>query len=172
VALAGNYNLAVNVDITSSATQKVRQQMTDTIATISQVSPILLSLEKAQAVTTAGIAKATELGIPFTFTVLDGGGNVVLTTRMDGAALASIDTSQSKARTSVYFGAPTAALAGAVAPSAPMFSIETAANLPLAFVGGGVPITDAAGVVIGALGAGGGTPDQDHEVASTAIAAL
>ena len=91
---------------------------------------------------------------------------------MDGAALASIDLSLAKARTSVYFGAPTADLAAAVAPTAPLATAETASTRALAFVAGAVPITDENGVVIGAFGAGGGSPDQDHEIASAAVASL
>lgn len=93
-------------------------------------------------------------------------------TRMDGAAIASIDTSIAKARTSVLLGAATADLAGAVRGDGPLVSIETATSTQLAFVAGAVPIADAAGVVIGAIGAGGGTPDQDHQVALAGMAAL
>ena len=37
---------------------------------------------------------------------------------------------------------------------------------------GGVPVTDEAGTVIGAVGAGGGTPEEDHEVAAAAAAVI
>jgi len=40
----------------------------------------------------------------------------------------------------------------------------------MVFVGGAVPVTDAHGAVIGAVG--GGYPDQDHEVAEAVKAAL
>jgi uncharacterized protein GlcG (DUF336 family) len=91
---------------------------------------------------------------------------------MDGAALASVDSSQAKARTSVYFAASTRDLAGAVQPGAPMFGIESGFTDPVVFVGGAVPVTDAHGTVIGAVGVGGGYPDQDHEVAEAVKAAL
>ncbi|MCY1136623.1 heme-binding protein [Actinoplanes sp. Pm04-4] len=140
--------------------------------TIAQISPVTLSLATATRLTEAAVAKASEIGIPYTITVIDGGGHVVLATRMDGAALVSIDTSVAKARTSVYFGAATADLGGAVQPGAPLFTIATATTSPLIFVAGGIPVHDAAGVVVGAIGAGGGSPEQDHEVAATAVGAL
>lgn len=140
--------------------------------TMAQISPVTLSLETAHRLTLAATKKAEEIGIPYTITVVDGGGNVVHVSRMDGAALASIDTSVAKARTSVYFGAPTADLAGAVQPGAPLHTIQTSTVQPLAFVGGAVPVTDGAGVVIGAIGAGGGSPQQDHDVATAAVEAL
>jgi uncharacterized protein GlcG (DUF336 family) len=142
------------------------------MTTIAQISPIILTLDEARILTDAAIEQAKQLGIPYTITVIDGGANTVLVTRMDGAALASVDASLAKARTSVYFGAATADLAGAVEPGAPMHSMPSATNLPVCFVGGAIPITDANGVVIGAIGAGGGMPDQDNEVAKQAVAAL
>jgi uncharacterized protein GlcG (DUF336 family) len=36
-------------------------------------------------------------------------------------------------------------------------------------VAGGVPLTDELGTVIGAIDAGGGMPDQDHDVAAAAV---
>jgi len=35
-------------------------------------------------------------------------------------------------------------------------------------MGGGIPITDAKGNLLGALGVSGGTPEQDAEIAQTA----
>ncbi|GAA1223926.1 GlcG/HbpS family heme-binding protein [Pseudonocardia alaniniphila] len=139
---------------------------------MAQISPVTLSLESAHRLAVAATKKAEEIGIPYTVTIVDGGGNVVHVSRMDGAALASIDTSLSKARTSVYFGAATADLASAVQPGAPLYTIPTSTVLPLAFVAGAVPVADSAGVVIGAVGAGGGSPQQDHEVAISAASAL
>lgn len=139
---------------------------------VTQISPIVLPLEVAQRVTETAIEKAEQLGVPYTLTVLDGSGNLVYATRMDGAAIASIDTSLAKARTSVFFGAATSDLAAAVTSGSPLATIETATEQKLAFVAGGVPIKDAKGVVIGAIGAGGGTPAQDDDVAQTAVSSL
>lgn len=140
--------------------------------TMTQISPIILSLENAHKATEAALAEVDKIGIPYTLTVVDGAGLLVHLTRMNGAAIASIDTSIAKARTAVYFGAATADLAGAIADGAPLASIQTSVSLPLAFVAGAVPITDTQGVVVGAFGAGGGSPQQDHQVAAAAVAAL
>jgi uncharacterized protein GlcG (DUF336 family) len=138
---------------------------------LAQISPIILPLETARAITERAIEKVAEIGVPYTITVLDGSGNLVVSTRMDGAALASIETSVAKARTAIFFGAPTKDLAGAVASGAPLSTIETSMHTPLAFVSGGFPIKNKDGVVIGAVGAGGAAPDQDHAVAEYAVAA-
>ena len=120
----------------------------------------------------AGRAKAAQLGIAFTIAIVDAGAHLVALSRQDGAALASVESSHAKARTSVLFGAPTKDLAGAVQPGAPMFGIESGFRDTLAFVGGGVPVTDSAGRLIGAIGVGGGYPDQDNEIAEAVNQAL
>jgi len=141
-------------------------------STMRQISPVILSLEAAQSATAAALKKIRTLDIPYTVSVVDGAGHIVLMTRMDGAAIASIDTSIAKARTSVYFGAATKDLAAAVADGQPLATIQTSTSIPLAFVAGAVPIKNGAGVVVGAIGAGGGSPQQDHEVAAAALSAL
>lgn len=134
-----------------------------------QISPVILPLEAAQKMTAKAIERIATIGIPYTLSVLDGAGNLVLSTRMDGAALASLDTSVAKARTAVLFGAATKDLAASVADGQPLATVQTSTVSPLAFVAGGVPVRNEDGVVIGAFGAGGGSPAQDHEVASFAV---
>jgi uncharacterized protein GlcG (DUF336 family) len=131
-----------------------------------------ITLAGAEKAIEAGKSKAAQLGIAFTITIVDAGVHLVAVSRMDGAALASVESSQAKARTSVFFASATRDLAPAVQPGAPMFGIESGFRDTLAFVGGGVPVTDANGAVIGAVGVGGGYPDQDHEVAEAVKSAL
>jgi uncharacterized protein GlcG (DUF336 family) len=142
------------------------------MADIQQLSVTTLPLADAERAIGAGKAKAAELGVACNIVVLDAGAHLVASARIDGAALAAVETSQVKARTAVLFAQPTKDLAAAVQPGRPLFSIEAATREPLAFVPGGIPVTDQQGRVIGAVGAGGGTPDQDHQVAEAARAAL
>jgi uncharacterized protein GlcG (DUF336 family) len=124
-----------------------------------------ITLSSADKAIEAGKAKAAHLGIAFTIAVVDEAANLVAVSRMDGAALASVEASQAKARTSVYFGQSTQKLAPAVQPGAPMFGIEAGFRDPLLFVGGGVPIIGADGRLLGAIGVGGGSPDDDVVIA-------
>ena len=131
-----------------------------------------ITLEQAQRIIAAAAEKANELGVPSSFTVLDTGARMVASVRQDGAPLVSIDSSFAKARTSVFFGgAQTADLAPAVQPGAPLFSLGDASTEQLTFVGGGLPIV-ADGTVIGALGSGGGTPDQDIQIARAGVSSV
>jgi uncharacterized protein GlcG (DUF336 family) len=132
----------------------------------------MITLSSAAKAIDAGKDKAAQLGIAFTITVVDAGGHLVALSRMDGAALGSVEASQAKARTSVMFAAPTRDLAGAVQPGAAMFGLATGFRDPVAFVAGGVPVTDPDGILIGAVGVGGGYPDNDDEVAEAVRTAL
>ena len=129
-----------------------------------------ITLTQAQRIIAAADAKAAELGVPSSITVLDDGARMVASVRQDGAPLVSIDSSFAKARTSVYFGgAATGDLAAAIQPGAPLYTRGAASNEPLAVLAGGLPITDESGTVIGAVGSGGGTPDQDAVIAQAGI---
>ncbi len=131
-----------------------------------------ITLTRAAKAIEVGTVEGAELGIPFTISIVDAGAHVITVSRMDGAALASVELSQAKARTSVLFAQPTRNLVAAVQPGAPMFGIESGTRDPLVFVAGGVPVIDPDGRLVGAVGVGGGYPDQDHQVAEAVLAAL
>ena len=131
-----------------------------------------ITLVRATKAIEAGNVQGAELGIPFTITVVDPGAHVVALSRMDGAALGSVELSQTKARTAVMFAQPTRNLAPAVQPGAALFGIETGTRDPMLFVAGGIPVLDPDGRLVGAIGVGGGYPDQDHLVAEAVLAAL
>jgi len=127
-----------------------------------------ITLETADRIITAGQEKARELGLNAVFAVLDAGANLVAFERMDGAWLASHDLALAKSRTSVMFEAPSEALNAPLQLGEPVAHFDHT-NGGLLLMGGGVPITDDAGRLLGALGVSGGTPEQDAEIARTAI---
>ena len=132
-----------------------------------------LTLAAAQRAITAAQDAASEQGVAVVVTIVDAGVQPVLIARQDGAPIAAVDASLSKARTTLYFGGTaTADLSGATAPGGPLFGFEHAVTVPLAFLGGAVPVRDAQAEVIGAVGVGGGTAEQDHAIAVAAAAAL
>ena len=140
--------------------------MTSTLSSV-------LSLTAAQTVVTAASARAEETGVPSSVTVLDASGRLVVAVRMDGAPLISLDTSAAKARTSVFFGgAASGDLVGAVQPGAPLYTIGAATGETLAFLAGAVPLRATDGTLLGAIGSGGGTPDQDAVIAQAGADAL
>jgi uncharacterized protein GlcG (DUF336 family) len=129
-----------------------------------------ISLTAARTLVDAGIAKAQEIGVPMTLVVVDESGILKAYARMDGNSLASVDIVPEKAYTAAAFRTPTHILAErSQSDPARLASLTSLPRVTL--LGGGFPITQN-GVVIGGIGAGGGTPQQDIEVAQAALAAL
>jgi len=85
--------------------------------------------------------------------------------------LGSIDISINKARTARFFVMNTGDLGQASQPGGPLFNIEVS-NGGLITFPGGVPLTNAAGEVIGAVGVSGSTVEDDHAVAAAGAGAL
>ena len=127
-----------------------------------------ISLSAASAAIGRGRIKAEELGLQAVLAVLDAGANLVAFERMDGAWLASTDLAVTKARTSVMFEAPSEALNTPLTLNQPVPHFDHT-NGGLLLMGGGMPIVDDAGVLVGAVGASGGTPEQDAEIARAAL---
>ncbi|MGP9761214.1 GlcG/HbpS family heme-binding protein [Corynebacterium sp. AOP12-C2-36] len=127
-----------------------------------------ITLEAATRAIDAGKRKARELGLNAVFAVLDAGANLVSFERMDRAWLASNDLAVAKARTSVMFEMPSEALNAPVQLGEPLAHFDHTSG-GLLLMGGGVPITDEDGNLLGALGVSGGTPEQDAEVARAAV---
>jgi uncharacterized protein GlcG (DUF336 family) len=130
-----------------------------------------LTLQDARMMIAAGEHKALELGIPYNLAVVDAGGNLVAHIRMDGAWLGSIDISIQKAWTARAFDMPTEDLAKMAQSGKPLFGIHSTNHDRVVIFAGGVPVKDGK-VVIGAVGASGGTVDQDEKVVEAAVAAF
>ena len=117
-----------------------------------------ISYESTAKMVAAAVAKAVELGCKQNVAVVDDGGNLKGFGRMDGAALLGVEGCQRKAFTAL-FGVGTQDLYKAIKEDQSLvvglshFSRAT-------MVGGGLPII-ADGEIIGGIGVGGGTVDED-----------
>jgi uncharacterized protein GlcG (DUF336 family) len=130
-----------------------------------------LTLSDARGLIAAGEKKAGELGIPYNIAVVDAGGGLIAHVRMDGAWLGSVDIAINKAWTARAFDMPTEKLAKMAQSGKPLFGIDSTNHEKVVIFGGGVPLK-MGDAVVGALGASGGTVDQDLEVAAAAAAAF
>ncbi|GAB20811.1 hypothetical protein GOEFS_132_00420 [Gordonia effusa NBRC 100432] len=130
-----------------------------------------ITLDHAESLIARGIAAARADGLNAVFAVFDTGANLVAFARMDGAWLASNELAQAKARTAVMFQAPTEALASPIEIGSPAPHFDHIHSPGLLLMGGGVPLFDKDGALIGGLGASGGTPEQDAALARTCVAA-
>lgn len=130
-----------------------------------------ISLELAQQAVHAAHQKALDLGLKMNIAVVDAGANLTAFIRMDDAWLGSIDIAIRKAKTARYFDMPTGDLGQASQPGGSLYNIEHS-NGGLITFPGGIPILDANGRVIGAIGVSGSTVENDHAVAEAGMHAV
>ena len=130
-----------------------------------------VTLASARRVIEAASKHAEKIGVPMNIAVVDAGANLVAFIRMDGSWLGSIDISQDKAFTARAFDMPTKELATMSQPGQPLFGIEASNDGRVVIFAGGIPLKSD-GQVVGAIGASGGRPDQDHSVAEAGATAF
>jgi uncharacterized protein GlcG (DUF336 family) len=130
-----------------------------------------ISTELARRIVEAAEAKANEMGIPFVIAIVDESGVLKAFSRMDGAALLSVQVAQDKAYTAVGFGLPTDGWFDFIKDDEPLSAGATAGIDRLVVFGGGFPI-DIGGTRVGAIGVSGAHWSQDMEVAQAGIAIL
>ena len=129
-----------------------------------------MKLELAAEIIARAQREAEKIGVAMTFAVVDSGGHLVALLRMDGASFLTVEIATGKAYTAVAFGAPSADLAkrfdgrGQFTAS---IAVVTHGRFMLGM--GGLPIV-ADEQVVGAIGASGGTGEQDVAVVEAALA--
>jgi glc operon protein GlcG len=123
----------------------------------------VLSYEGAEKMLAAATAKAKEIKVPQCVSIVDAGGHLLAFARMDGAFAMSLQTSLMKAKTAASYGEPTGNILAGVDIKLAIATQGERINLP-----GGLPVI-IDGRVVGAIGVGSGTGEQDREVAKAAL---
>ena len=105
--------------------------------------------------------------------VLDASGNIKASALEDGASMFRFDIARAKAWGAVGMGVSSRTL-GQRAKDNPNFFVSLAATAEGKFLPqtGAVVIKDQRGEIIGAMGASGGTGDEDEEICTTAIESI
>jgi len=133
---------------------------------------IEITLEMAERIGKAALAKAKEMNRPMSVSVVDESGRLVYYSRADGAGFFTFDTSRAKAMAAASFKRSTMEITEHKDANPLLWyslpSVVPAQALPSP---GGLPIFKD-GHVIGALGLGGGSPEEDHECALAGAAAI
>jgi uncharacterized protein GlcG (DUF336 family) len=130
-----------------------------------------ITAEQAQKGLAAGLAKAKELKSPSSIAIVDSGRNLLAYLRMDGALLASIEISRTKAYTARSLNMKTGDAMAYIQPGAPLFGMNTGHQPPFILFGGGQPITRG-GTIVGAVGVAGGMVPDDEAVAAAVAEAI
>lgn len=119
----------------------------------------------------AGVrAAAIEQNVALAAAVVDIGGNVVASSRMDGAQLVAMPLAIDKAWTAVACGAPTERWAESSAPGGSDWGLSTSLGGRLVVFPGGLPI-HSGGTLIGGIGVSGAAANVDRGCAEAALRA-
>src|SRR4051812_4129197 len=113
-------------------------------------------------------AESATQNVPVAVTVIDVHGNVVLTHRMTGAPVFSLELAERKAYTSALVGMRTADLVPLVQPGAALYPLLAVSGGRYSAIGGGVPLTGD-GQVIAGVGVSGGTTEEDIAIVEAAM---
>jgi uncharacterized protein GlcG (DUF336 family) len=132
-----------------------------------------LTLDQANGIIAAALARSTEAGYkPMAVVVLDDAGHVKAVQRQDGASMLRVDIATGKAWAAIGMGAASRVLTQR-AKDLPAFFNAIAASAQGKFIPqtGAVLIKQSDGRVIGAVGASGGTGDEDELICIAGIEA-
>lgn len=113
----------------------------------------------------AVMAQARRQGLGVVTAVCDAGTNLVAFKRDDTAFLVSIDVAVNKAYTAASLKMTTEQVGKLTQPGEGLYGLQYSTDGKLILFGGGVPLTDGDGKIVGALGVSGGTADQDKALA-------
>ena len=127
--------------------------------------------EAAHQVIAAAERKALEIATPMVIAVVDESGVLKALSRMDGAALLSVQVAQDKAYTAAGFGLSTDQWHDFIKNDPPLAAGATDGISRLVVFGGGYPIK-VGDQVVGGIGVSGGHYSQDMEVAQAGLAVI
>ncbi len=125
-----------------------------------------LTHDGALAMLEAAVAEAEAIGQPQCIVIVDASGETLAELRMTGAKFLSRKSAKAKARTAASIGAPSGNIPEEVGPA-----IAAATGGDVTRLQGGFPIV-VDGELIGGIGVGSGSPEQDCQVAKAALAVL
>ena len=129
-------------------------------------------LDQAMVMVEAAEQKAVEISVPMVISVVDMGGNLVLLHRMEDSLLASLEIAPNKAYTSVALKMPSASVQELAQEGKELQGIAVQHAGRIVEFGGGLPIYDADGKQIGAIGVSGGSVAEDTSVAQAGLDAV
>lgn len=130
-----------------------------------------ITLKTAKLMGEKALKKAEEIEVPVVFSVVDAGGNLLYTERMDDAFVTSVDIANNKAYTSWALKCGTNEISEVVQPGESLYGLNLTNNARIISFGGGFPVV-LEGQVIGAVGVSGGTVEEDMTIAKAALEIL
>ncbi len=112
------------------------------------------------------IAKAAEMGVKAVVAISNKAARPVLVECADDSYIASYDVALQKAFTVVSLKMSTATLKPLAQPGGPLYGIQFTNEGHIVIFGGGEPLQNKNGEIIGGLGVSGGSEEQDTALAA------
>ena len=128
-----------------------------------------VTAEQAKAAAAAAVAEAKKNQWTMAIAIVDPAGDLVYFEKMDNTQVGSVDVAQAKARSAARFKRPTKAFQDALAAGGEGWRILSLGGAVA--VDGGLPLMSG-GRIIGAIGASGGTSQQDGVTAAAGVSAI
>ncbi len=125
-----------------------------------------MTLSAARRLSEAVRRKAKEMGVNAVVAISNKGANPVLVECMDDSFIASYDVAFGKAYTVVSLKMSTANLKPLAQPGGSLYGIQFTNGGKIVIFGGGEPLYNKKGELIGGLGVSGGTEAQDTALAA------
>ncbi len=130
------------------------------------VSPRNITLECAQKLSAAIRKKAKEMGVNAVVAISNRAAQPpILVECMDDSYIASYDVAVQKAFTVVSLKMSTSDLKPLAQPGGSLYGIQFTNSGKIVIFGGGEPLCDKAGNIVGGLGVSGGSEEQDTALA-------
>jgi len=129
-----------------------------------------LSLQVALALLARVREEAASRELSLAVAVVDDGGHIVASQKMDGAALGAMQLAVGKAHTSVLWGMPTGDFTQSTQPGGDDWGWNTT-DPRIVVYAGGLPLL-AGGELVGGVGASGGTAADDAACVQAAVRSL
>lgn len=139
---------------------QIREIVKQTIA-VHQAEKETMTLALSERLCDAVLAEAKRIGVRAVVCVSDAAGNPKLVKCMDDAYLASYDVAVKKAYTVVALKMSTMALKPLAQPGASLYGIQFTNDGKIVIFGGGDPLKNGKGKIVGGLGVSGGSEEQD-----------
>ena len=139
---------------------ELKKIVQDTVAKF-KTDKSVMTLALAERIANAVLEEAKRVGVKAVVCVSDAGGHPRLVKSMDDAYIASYDVAVNKAFTVVALKMATIDLKPLAQPGESLYGIQFTSQGKIVIFGGGDPLVNENGVIIGGLGVSGGSEEQD-----------
>lgn len=144
---------------------EIRKIVQDTISA-RHTDKSKMTLALAEKLCNEVIEKAKAMGVKAVVCVSDGGGHPILVKCMDDAYIASYDVAVSKAFTVVALKMSTLDLKPLAQPGESLYGIQFTNSGKIVIFGGGDPLKNDDGHIVGGLGVSGGSEAEDSALSA------